>query len=315
MRFAKTATAGGQGPTPEQIDRLIVALADAGGTGPALTRATEKVDHLIHALRVSGRLERLSRRQVESILYSLKEAGHLKGWVDTNAWGKPLTYCQDGLACIHSAGFLTDPAFADAYRRGLLAAGEDYRWHWRVHVGLWAAYHANHLDGDFVECGVNRGCLSSAIMRYLDWNACGKRFFLLDTFKGLDPAHVSAEEKAAGKLEHVNWYEECFEQVRENFAEFKNVVIVRGSVPDTLPQVQTDKVCYLHLDMNCAPPEVAAITYLWDKLVPGAVVLLDDYGHPGFESQKHAMDRFAAEKDVRVLSLPTGQGLILKAGR
>ena len=39
-----------------------------------------------------------------------------------------------------------------AYQRGIEAtAGQDYyQWHWRVHIGLWAAASASRLDGDFL---------------------------------------------------------------------------------------------------------------------------------------------------------------------
>jgi hypothetical protein len=64
--------------------------------------------------------------------------------------------------------------------------------------------------------------------------------------------------------------------------------------------------------MNCAPPAIAAITYLWDSLVPGAIILLDDYAYVGYRQQKLAMDEFSAGKQVKILSLPTGQGLMVK---
>ena len=110
-------------------------------------------------------------------------------------------YHQDGLYSIHNHEFMEDADFIRAYSRGLKAAGCDYNWHWRVHVGLWAAAAAAKLPGDFVECGVNRGFLSSAIMALLDWDAHGRRFYLLDTFSGLDERYVSDEEKRAGVLE------------------------------------------------------------------------------------------------------------------
>ena len=47
-------------------------------------------------------------------------------------------YDQDGLRSIHNHEFMDDPAFRKAYERGVRAAGDDYRWHWRVHIGLWA---------------------------------------------------------------------------------------------------------------------------------------------------------------------------------
>lgn len=93
---------------------------------------------------------------------------------------------------------MDNESFQRAYRRGVAAAGQDYQWHWRVHVGLWAAGHAATLEGDFVECGVNRGFLSSAIMEDLDWNNFGRHFYLLDTFSGIDFRFVSEDDKAAG---------------------------------------------------------------------------------------------------------------------
>ena len=83
----------------------------------------------------------------------------------------PLAYAQDGLISVHSHAFMQDAAFTQAYARGVRAVGgtDSYQWHWRIHIGLWAAKVASRLQGDFVECGVNKGFLSSAIMDYLDW--------------------------------------------------------------------------------------------------------------------------------------------------
>lgn len=64
--------------------------------------------------------------------------------------------------------------------------------------------------------------------------------------------------------------------------------------------------------MNCSPPEVAAFNYFWERLVPGAFVLLDDYAYKGFDLQKVAMDTAAAAQDLKIVSLPTGQGLLIK---
>lgn len=44
-------------------------------------------------------------------------------------------------------------------------------------------------------------------------------------------------------------------------------------------------------------------------------MLLDDYAYRGFEDQKAAMDGFAADKDVPILSLPTDQDFLIKPPR
>lgn len=223
-------------------------------------------------------------------------------------------YEFDGMISIHNHDFMADQNFIRAYARGV-AAAEDYQWYWRVHIGLWAAKTASRLEGDFVECGVNRGFLSSSIMEALNWNSLNKTFYLLDTFGGLDrtPDGASSNEATRNK-KHIEsgFYVTDSSSVRANFSEWKNVRIIEGTVPKTLHQIDAEKVAYAHLDMNAAAPEVAALEFLWERLVPGAIILLDDYAFYGYVEQKKAMDAAAARKSVAIASLPTGQGLIVK---
>lgn len=225
----------------------------------------------------------------------------------------PPTYHQDGLICFHNTSFMQDPAFKDAYQRGIAAAGKDYTFHWRVHVALWAASYAATLEGDFVECGVNRGVLSSCVMQYLNWNSLHRKFYLFDTFCGFDPSQLRKDEEALDYMQKSKaYYSECYNEVKQNFSEFNNVFLVRGSIPNTLTEVPIDQVAYLSIDMNCANPEIAAAEHFWPKLAHGAMILLDDYAYGTTAIQQGAFDAFAKEKGTHVLSLPTGQGLILK---
>ncbi len=232
----------------------------------------------------------------------------------------PVAYAQDGLISVHSHAFMQDPVFIQAYGRGVKAIGgiDTYRWHWRIHIGLWAANVASQLEGDFVECGVNKGFLSSAIMEYLCWNSLDRDFYLLDTFTGLDERFLSDRERKGGALRknaeklESGFYVRGVDGVRANFAQWPRARIVEGTIPETLEQVTARQIAYLHLDMNCAPPEVAALAHFWERLVGGAPVLLDDYAYLGYTPQKLAMDEFARARGVTVCSLPTGQGLIIK---
>jgi len=230
------------------------------------------------------------------------------------------SYNADNLKVWHkSAGFLDDPKFMAAYRQSMVARTggdgvKDIHIEWRIHVICWAAAHAKLLPGDFAECGVSTGICTTAACHYIDFNATGKKFFLFDTFQGIPLEQISAAEKKLDRV-HQNqlfYTENCFEIAKRNFAPFPNVVLVPGRVPETLTTHPIDRVCYLHLDMNIAAPEIAAIRFFWDKLSPGAPVVLDDYGWLSYAPQKEAMDAFAAEKGVAILTLPTGQGLLLK---
>jgi Macrocin-O-methyltransferase (TylF) len=231
----------------------------------------------------------------------------------------PRAYAQDGLISMHNHDFMNDESFVRAYASGLRALDgvADYSWHWRVHIGLWAATTAAHLPGDFIECGVNRGFMSSAIMERLDWDRQDRTFWLLDTFAGLDERFVTDGERRTGALQKnreklaSRFYVSDPREIIAKLQTWRNTQVVVGPVPDTLPQVKSGSIAYLHLDMNCAVPEVAAVDYFWERLVPGAVVLFDDYAYLGFESQKVALDAFATRRGVSICSLPTGQGILI----
>jgi O-methyltransferase len=237
------------------------------------------------------------------------------------ARGTP-TYDADFLMVWNkNTDFLEDPHFMRAYRAGMNSghkigrpAGSDLDIHieWRIVVCCWAGWHAKHLSGDFVECGTNTGIMSLAICNYIDFNATGKNFFLYDTFQGMPEDQILPEERTLGRHLENTMYEDCFERARSNFKPFPRARLIKGKVPDTLSMQKIERVCYLMLDMNMAVPEVAAIEYFWDKLVPGALVLFDDYGWLAYIQQKKAMDSFAASKGVKILTLPTGQGLLIK---
>lgn len=229
------------------------------------------------------------------------------------------TYAQDGLVTIHNADFRKNLDFQRAYERGLQAAnGMEYNWHWRVHVALWAARTTARLPGDFVECGVNCGFLSSAIMELLDWNKTDRIFWLLDTFSGLDLEGISSEKNDPGAEARNNHhfasglYTTDIESVRQNFSEWPNARIVVGAVPGTLEQITSEKIAFASIDMNSAPPEIEAMEFLWPRLVPGAMIVLDDYTYGDNYQQNKDTDAFASRHGTTVLALPTGQGIIVK---
>jgi O-methyltransferase len=231
------------------------------------------------------------------------------------------TYDRVGLITDASCGFMHDSRFIKS-RNTAIKEGEAFVWRendWRVYVAAWAGEHGSKLDGDFVECGVEYGMLSRTIMEYINFKSSSKKFYLIDTYNGLDERYLTPSElageragKLAGERAGEPHYPDIYQIVKKAFAPFPNAIVVRGAVPEVLEKIKVEKVAYLSIDMNCIAPEVSAAEYFWDKMVPGAIMLLDDYGNRGREAQRDAFDQWAKEKDVSVFSLPTGQGLIIK---
>lgn len=221
-------------------------------------------------------------------------------------------YAQDGLYTMHCADFMKDPRFSAAYSAGeATGSWSGAAVHWRVFVACWMAERASSLGGDLIECGVNRGGISRAIVAYLGEKLHGRRFFLLDTFEGIPESVLSEREMTHNKYFKEN-YTECHQQVLDTFRDFSEVVVIKGLVPDTFGQVQSEKFCFVHIDMNNAISEIAAAEYLWPRLVNGGFMLLDDYGWQINVDQRQAFDLFAEQRGMKVLALPTGQGLLMK---
>jgi O-methyltransferase len=234
-------------------------------------------------------------------------------------WGKyksrrlhPVTYDQDGLTTVHNTGFMHNAAFSKAEQAGA-ATGSWKNIHWRVHTILWAAAQCKNIEGDFVECGTNKGGFARAIVEYLDFGKMDKRFYLLDTFEGLADELLTDAEKKAGRSEHFKKeYLDCYAQVQQTFAPFSNVRLVRGKVPATLGEVPSERIAFASIDMNSIVPEIEALNYFWPKLSKGGMIVLDDYAYVTCDLQYDAHNKWAEEKGVKILSLPTGQGLIVK---
>lgn len=189
---------------------------------------------------------------------------------------------------------------------------------WRVHVAIWAAECCLRLPGDFAEFGVSTGLLSTMILRNTDFDASGKKFFLFDTFGGIPEEMASEAELQAVKKMNQNMYSgnpanvNIIEFCRRQFARHPNVMLVPGLLPGSIDDVEFDALSYISIDLNIASAEIQSIEKVWDRMTPGGIVVLDDYGHKGHEEQNDAWNSFAKRVDRRILTLPTGQGILTR---
>lgn len=67
--------------------------------------------------------------------------------------------------------------------------------------------------------------------------------------------------------------------------------------------------------MNNADAELAVLDALFDSVVPEGAIVLDDYGFAEYVSQTRAHAAWFAARNLPILELPTGQGLVIKPGK
>ncbi len=213
-------------------------------------------------------------------------------------------FAGDNLISIRkNLSFLDDEPFIKAYgahaqtniERGII---------WRIWTVVWGARNGLKLDGDFVECACYKGTTARIVCDTIDFGSqSDRRYFLYDMFEheaSMDHLHMP---------EHSNT---LFEETKARFADLPNVVVTQGEVPHSFAKALPEKIAFLHLDLNNADAEIGALEILFDRIVPGGVMILDDYGWLGYRAQKLAEDPWLAARGYHVLELPTGQGLVFK---
>jgi O-methyltransferase len=207
------------------------------------------------------------------------------------------------IAFDRNLSFLTDAPFWRAFNTHAKSKIEAALI-WRMTTVLWGFRNGLKLEGDFVECACYKGITARIICDTVDFGAYpGRHYYLYDLFEHDQsmPHHHMPE--------HGN---SLFEEVKGRFAHLPNVTVTQGRVPQSFGQAVPEKIAFLHLDLNSAEAEISALETLFDRMVPGAVMVLDDYGWLGYRAQKLAEDDWLGKRGYHVLELPTGQGLLIK---
>lgn len=230
-------------------------------------------------------------------------------------WRYRYAYRADELATVSLNQFQEDPVFEDAYarvhehwRRGL----SDKRWRlWvltrlaRTRAGL-----PESEPGSFAEFGVYRGGCAYVTLSTTEL-AAGQRYFLFDTFEGAPPGHLTQAELDRGLSEGLA--DTSIPQVEELLDRWRDrIVITPGDIFETLEKAETGSLTFAHLDVNGAAATVRALEYVYPRLVPGGIAVLDDYGAEKYGPMRHAVEEFLADKPEEALSLPTSQGILIK---
>lgn len=173
------------------------------------------------------------------------------------------------------------------------------------------------IPGDLVELGVARGGCAALMMLALGDAGPQRRVWLFDSFEGLpQPSEEDFEGgvtgwhirplpagSCRGTYEQVEWL--LFDKFRLSR---ESVTLVKGWFQDTLPATAgaLGVISVLRIDADWYESVKISLDTLYDRVSPGGVVLIDDYGSC-FGARK-AVDEFLAARHLRVRLLPDGRG-------
>jgi O-methyltransferase len=160
-----------------------------------------------------------------------------------------------------------------------------------------------HLDGDTAEAGVYEGGSS-----WLICHARGRRstHWGFDSFEGLSaPSRRDGDFWSAGDLA-------TSEDSARALLEPLGAVVLKGWIPEVFAEAKIERLVFAHVDVDIHDPTFASFDYFYDLLVPGGVIVCDDYGFTPCRGAKQAVDEFMADRPENVIHCPTGQGIVIK---
>ena len=164
------------------------------------------------------------------------------------------------------------------------------------------------VPGAIVECGVWRGgSMMGAALTLLRLGAPDRELWLYDTFTGMTaPAREDVDSPYDGfslsrmwerrRRGDMNWIGVPAADVRSAMDATgyprERVHLVEGPVEATLPGQAPDQIAVLRLDTDWYASTLHELQHLYPRVVPGGVLLLDDYGH--YAGARRAVDEYFA---------------------
>lgn len=179
-----------------------------------------------------------------------------------------------------------------------------------AHIDLYRQ--ASGVPGALVECGVFKGASLArfAMARHLFESEGTRGLIAFDTFGGFPDTQFEADRGprerfiAAAGADSVS-----MEQLRGVLAHkgcSANVTLVDGDICETVPRFVADhpelRIALLHVDVDVFEPTEAVMTHLAARVVPGGLIVLDDYGI--FPGATKAIDTWLAGRPERLRKLP-----------
>jgi len=211
----------------------------------------------------------------------------------------------------HHLAWFRDPEFWSLWRQFP---------EWRRHRPerkflVWSLYRSvAHLAPATAECGVYTGGSSFLICKEGEAKGHLKAHYAFDSFEGLSaPTPNDTPHTETAYLWNEGDLAVDEDHVRSLLEPCKSVKFFKGWIPDRFDEVSDDQFSFVHVDVDLYEPTLASIEFFFPKLVPGGILLCDDYGSEVCPGARLALDEYSQRHALGpVVDLGTGQGMLVK---
>jgi O-methyltransferase len=166
-------------------------------------------------------------------------------------------------------------------------------------------------DGGILEVGVWRGGSGALMAKRVLSTGRNDPVYLCDTFEGVEKAGSLDSHYGGG--EHSDTSQHIVEDLLRTL-EVTNVRILKGIFPDeTAARIEPEaRFRLVHIDVDVYQSAKDVMAWIWDRIVPGGIVVYDDYGFQVCQGITKYVNEQRSEKDRMVVHNLNGHAIVIK---
>jgi O-methyltransferase len=165
--------------------------------------------------------------------------------------------------------------------------------------------------GALIEIGVWRGGTAALIAIQARDLGLRDRVFACDTFYGIVKAGPEDAHYVGG--EHADTSRRLVEELFYETLKLNNIEILAGVFPeDTGGLVENLKFRFCHIDVDVYQSAKDVTEWIWERLVPGGMIVYDDYGWDTTPGIARYVETQLPLKDRIVLHNLNGHAIVIK---
>lgn len=163
------------------------------------------------------------------------------------------------------------------------------------------------LPGDILEFGVYKGTSLVRLLSFRDLieSSESRKIYGFDIFgKFPSSLELESDREFVKKFENAGGFGISKKELDFHLENkgFQNFELIEGDILKTIPEFleknKSKKIALLHIDVDVYEPTKLILETLWDRVVKGGILMLDDYGT--VQGETKAVDDFFADQDIVV---------------
>ncbi|OQA91848.1 MAG: Macrocin O-methyltransferase [Elusimicrobia bacterium ADurb.Bin231] len=164
----------------------------------------------------------------------------------------------------------------------------------------------NHLikkPGEIAEVGVYKGGTAKLLAK----TCPNKQIHLFDTFEGMPNSDTTIDFHKHGDFSDIS-----IDSVKSFLKDCGNVVFHQGFFPETGTAVKDKKFALVYIDVDIYRSVKDCLEFFYGRIVPGGVIIIDDYESQYCLGVKKAITEFISDKPEKPIITTKYQCMLLK---